>query len=70
MGDVLLLILRIFGFIAIIAGGGIFVSAKSAVHEIEGLMLFLIASVLISSSFIIDTIIKSKEDKPTEEVEN
>jgi len=62
-GGILMLILRIVGFIAIIAGGGIFASAKSAVHEIEGLMLFLIASVLISSSFIIDTISKAKENK-------
>ena len=65
-----MLILRISGFIAIIAGIAIFVNAKSAVHEIEGLLFFLIASVLISSSFIIGAISKSREEKPTEEVEN
>ena len=61
------IILRVLGFIAIIAGGGIFASAKSAVHEIEGLILFLIASILISSAFIIIAIDKSKEDKVEEE---
>lgn len=36
---------------------------NSAVHEIEGLMLFLIVSVLISSSFIINAIDKVREYK-------
>lgn len=65
-----MLILRILGFIAIIAGLVIFAGAKSAVHEIEGLLLFLIAAVLISSAFIIVAIDKAKEDKEQKVVES
>ena len=45
----------IIGFILTLCGGiGIFVGAKSAVHEIEGLLLLLISAIFFSALAIID----------------
>lgn len=49
------------GFFALLSGFGILASAKSAIHEIEAFILFLISSVLISSSSIIIAIEKKNE---------
>ena len=54
-------ILRAFSFIAFAFGVLMFFSAKSAIHEIEGLVLFLIGAVFISAAFVINTI-KNKGD--------
>ena len=46
-------VLIVFGALMIFSGFGILSSAKSAIHEIEAFIMFLIASVLISSASII-----------------
>ncbi len=52
--------MRVFLFIvavlACLAGFGIFTSSMSAVHEIEGLILFLISVVCLSGAGIIEAI--------------
>jgi hypothetical protein len=56
--------MRIFLFIvsvfAVAMGALIFSGARSAIHEIEGFVLFLIAAVLFSAAAIIDAIHKQK----------
>lgn len=46
-------VLIVIGVLALLSGFGILTSAKSAIHEIEAFILFLISSVLISSASII-----------------
>jgi hypothetical protein len=52
--------MRIFLFIlcvlSFLAGGTILAGAKSAIHEIEGLVLFLIAAVFLVGAAIVDAI--------------
>ena len=50
----------VIGFIlTLLMGLGVFATAKSAVHEIEGCILLLIAAVLFSSLSIINAIEKA-----------
>lgn len=51
-------VLIVFGALMIFSGFGILSSAKSSIHEIEAFIMFLIASVLISSASIIIAIEK------------
>ena len=53
---IIIKVLMVFGGLAILGGLIIFGGAKSAIHEIEGLLFFLIAAVLFSSSAIINSI--------------
>ena len=54
-------VLIVFGALMIFSGFGILSSAKSAIHEIEAFIMFLIASVLISSASIIMAIEKKQK---------
>lgn len=56
-------VLIVFGALMIFSGFGILSSAKSAIHEIEAFIMFLIASVLISSSSIIMAIEKKQKSE-------
>ncbi|MCT7572220.1 hypothetical protein [Aliarcobacter butzleri] len=56
-------VLIVFGALMIFSGFGILSSAKSAIHEIESFIMFLIASVLISSASIIMAIEKKQKSE-------
>jgi uncharacterized membrane protein len=56
-------VLIVFGALMIFSGFGILSSAKSAIHEIEAFIMFLIASVLISSASIIMAIEKKQKSE-------
>ena len=56
-------VLIVFGALMIFSGFGILSSAKSAIHEIEAFIMFLIASVLISSASIIMSIEKKQKSE-------
>lgn len=51
-------ILFILAILALLAGFGILAGAKSAIHEIEGFVLFTIAAVLFSGACILDAILQ------------
>jgi flagellar biosynthesis GTPase FlhF len=66
-------ILFLFAVIAILAGGGIFGAAQSAIHEIEAFCLFLIASVLFAGACIVDAILSTRhklEERLTERLDD
>lgn len=54
------LLLKIGGVLSFLMGMAIFSSAKGAIHEIEGFLLFLISAVLISGGAIVAAIDGSK----------
>ena len=56
------LILFLSSIIVFGIGDFILSEAKSAIHEIEAFILFLIGAVSLSSSFIIDTLCSIRED--------
>lgn len=56
-------VLIAFGILMIFSGFGILSTAKSAIHEIEAFIMFLIASVLISSASIIMAIEKKQKSE-------
>lgn len=56
-------VLIVIGALMIFSGFGILSSAKSAIHEIEAFIMFLIASVLISSASIIMAIEKKQKSE-------
>ncbi len=60
----------VLGALAILAGVLILFGAKSAVHEIEGFMLFLIAAVLIVGAEIVAAIEQLKIKPKAEESES
>jgi hypothetical protein len=49
-------LLFVVSVIAFLAGFLILASAKSAIHEIEGFILFLISAVLLSGAAVIDAV--------------
>lgn len=51
------IILLILAIISFLAGAAIFAGSKSAIHEIEGFLLFLVSAVFISGASIIDAIL-------------
>ena len=51
------MILFILAILVFLAGGAIFVGSKSAIHEIEGILLFVISAVFLSGACIIDAIL-------------
>lgn len=55
-------LLFIAAVLAFLAGVGILVSAKSAVHEIEGFILFLIAAVCLSGAGIIEAVVLMRNE--------
>ena len=50
------------GIISLILGFAIFADARSAIHEIESFLLFIIAAILISAFGIISQLQKSTEE--------
>jgi hypothetical protein len=50
------ILLLIFSALSFIAGAGVGVSAKSAIHEIEALVLFLISAVFLVGAAIVGAI--------------
>ena len=48
--------LFILAVLAALAGAGILVSAKSAIHEIEAFILFLVGAVCLSGAAIVEAV--------------
>jgi len=61
--------LLVLSFIAFLAGLIILGSAKSAIHEIEGFVLYVVSAVFLSGAAIVGAInkIAGKSEKPTPE---
>lgn len=55
------LILLLLSGLSFLAGGLIFFSAQSAIHEIEAFILFLIAAVFVVGFTIVDAIVAARE---------
>lgn len=55
-------LLFVAAVLAFLAGVGILVSAKSAVHEIEGFILFLIAAVCLSGAGVIEAVVLMRKE--------
>lgn len=49
-------LLFLLAILAFLAGAGIFVGSKSAIHEIEAFLLFLIGAVFISGAGVVDAV--------------
>ncbi len=64
------LVLQIITVISILAGLAIFSSAKSAIHEIEAFLLFLISAVFLSGLTIVSTIEKTANKLDKQNIEN
>lgn len=58
-------VLFLLAILALLSGVGIFASAKSAIHEIEGFLLFTIAAILASGAVVTDAVdsLKAKIEK-------
>lgn len=52
------IVLSVFGVIALVVGFVIFAGAKSAVHEIEGLICVVISAVCIGSAVITSAVMR------------
>ena len=55
-------LLFVLAVLAFLAGGGILAGARSAIHEIEAFVLFLIGAVFISGAGIVDAINALRKD--------
>ena len=55
------IVLFVFGCLSLLGGLAILVIVKSAIHEIESLILFLIAAVLIGSASVVDAVVSLKK---------
>ena len=69
MGGIMKTTLLVFSFIAFLAGLIILGSAKSAIHEIEGFVLYVVSAVFFSGAAIVGAInkISEKSEKTTSE---
>jgi hypothetical protein len=56
------ILLFILAILAFLAGASIFAAAKSAIHEIEGFMLFLISAVFISGAGVVEAVNLLRKD--------
>ena len=59
------ILLFLLAILAFLAGAGIFASAKSAIHEIEAFILFLITAVFISGAGIVEAVNQLRKDLST-----
>ena len=59
------IILFVLTIMAFIAGGSILATAKSAIHEIEAFVLFLIAAVFLSGAAIVESVNRLHEELTT-----
>ena len=50
------ILLFLFATLALLAGAIIFTAAKSAIHEIEAFILFVISAVLISGAGVVEAV--------------
>lgn len=55
-------LLFILASLAFLAGACVLVFAKSAIHEIEALILFLIAAVFCSGAGIVDAVVHLRKE--------
>jgi hypothetical protein len=54
--DRMRIVLFVLSILALLAGSGIFAVAKTALHEIEGFILFLISAILLVGAAIVEAI--------------
>jgi hypothetical protein len=55
-------LLYILAIVAFLAGGVIWGEAKSAIHEIEAFILFLISAVFISGAGIVEAVARLRQE--------
>ena len=55
-------ILFALSFVAFLAGSAVLASSKSAIHEIEGFMLFVVSAVCLSGAGIVEAITLLRKD--------
>jgi len=58
-------LLFLLSLLAFVFGAGIFSMAKSAIHEIEGFLLFIISSILLVGAAIIEALKASSTSRVT-----
>lgn len=51
------IILFLLGILSFLCGAVILAGAKSAIHEIEGFLLFVVSAIFISGASVIDSIL-------------
>ena len=56
-------VLFVFSVLAFLAGAAILSAAKSAIHEIEAFILFLVSAVFLSGACIVDAILLLRNEK-------
>jgi hypothetical protein len=56
------ILLFLIAVLAFLSGMGILASAKSAVHEIEGFILFLLAAICLSGDGIIEAVLRLRAE--------
>ncbi len=59
------ILLFVLAILAFLVGGGILVGAKSAIHEIEGLIIFLVCAVCISGATVVEAVNLLRKDMTT-----
>ena len=58
------ILLFVLAVLAFLSGAGVLVSAKSAVHEIEAFILFLVAAVCLSGAGVIEAVNRLRSESP------
>lgn len=56
------ILLFVLAIVAFLAGGGVLAEAKSAIHEIEAFILFLISAVFISGAGVVEAVNQLKKE--------
>lgn len=56
------ILLFIFSILAFLAGASILAAANSAIHEIEGFILFLISAVFLSGAGVVEAVNLLRKD--------
>lgn len=59
-------LLAVLAVLAVLSGLGVLTGAKSAVHEIEGFILFLIGAVCLTGAGIIESVSRLRKDVLTQ----
>lgn len=59
------ILLFLLAILAFLAGAGILAGAKSAIHEIEALILFLIGAVFISGAGVVEAVNQLRKEMAT-----
>ena len=58
-------LLFVLAILAFLAGAAIFAGAKSAIHEIEAFLLFLISAIFISGASVVEAVHRLRKELTT-----